>query len=73
MTAGSLVTLAAAAICIWNLFDGLRSGRMHFGVGVISADAERTSDSKGFWFYAALNAASLAVALVGFMRSTHYG
>ncbi len=72
MTAVSLVALAAAAICIWNLLNGLRSGRMHFGLSNISAVAERSSDPKGFWYYAALNAVSLAVALVGFTRSMHY-
>lgn len=45
---------------------------MHFGLSNISAVAERSSDPKGFWYYAALNAVSLAVALVGFTRSMHY-
>ena len=64
-----LVFVAGAAVCVWNLAKGFRTGRMRFGLSTMSADAERENDPRGFWIYGAFNVASLAIAVVGLMRA----
>lgn len=64
-----LVFIAAAAICVWNIANGLRTGRMHFGLETLSANAKRSDDPRGFWIYGALNVASIIIAIVGLMRT----
>ncbi len=53
----------------FDLWRGFRTGQMRFRLRYnLRAEASRASDPRGFWIYALLNLASVAVAAFALYR-----
>ena len=57
------VYFAGLAASVANVAWGMRVGRMHFGLGVLGASADRAGDPRGFWMYAICNGLAAAMCL----------
>ena len=51
-----LIYVAMIGVSAFNLFRGFHSNVIHFGMGVLGANADRRTDSGGFLIYATCNA-----------------
>ena len=57
------IDIAVVAASVVSLVQGLKIGRMHFGMGVLHASANRADDPRGFWMYALCHVAMGATFL----------
>jgi hypothetical protein len=49
------IYVAVIGVAAFNLVRGFRSNVIHFGLGVLGADADRRTDPRGFLIYATCN------------------
>lgn len=50
------IAVAVTALSLWQIYRGVRTGVMHFGVNTISINCDRRKDPRGFWIYGTFNA-----------------